>query len=71
MIRAAGWALMIVGLCIFAIPGPLGWPGLPIAAIGTILLLKHSHWARRRFVRLSRTHPSTAGRYRRFISGKG
>ena len=72
MIRAAvGWSLMIVGLSIFAIPGPLGWPGLPVAAVGTILVLRRSRWARRRFVKLSLTHPATVGRYRKFISGKG
>ncbi len=65
-----GWCLIVIGIVVFAIPGPIGWPGLPVAGLGTILVLRRSRWARRRFVRLSHAHPGTFGRYRRFITGK-
>lgn len=69
MQAAIGWFVVAVGALIFLVPA-LGWPGVVVMAAGSILILRGSRWARRHFVSLARRHPTTAGRYRRWIAGK-
>ncbi|EKV31837.1 hypothetical protein C882_3589 [Caenispirillum salinarum AK4] len=50
----AGCVLILVGVIISPIPGPLG---TPLVLAGLLIVLRTSLWARRRYVRLSRRWP--------------
>jgi hypothetical protein len=52
-----GWALMIIAPLIGWLPGP---GGLILFPIGLAILIKHSLWAKRRYLRLSKTYPEYA-----------
>ena len=49
-----GFILVVVGVLISPLPGPVG---LPVVAIGLILILRNSYKARRAFIRAHRNHP--------------
>ena len=53
-IFAMGVVLLILAPVVGALPGP---GGIIIAAIGLAMVLKTSHWARRRYVRFKRWQP--------------
>lgn len=63
----AGWALIALGIAVGPLPGP---GGVPVVALGVIILLKHSPWARRRFIRLRRRYPQMLGRVEAFLRRK-
>lgn len=50
----AGWMLIALGVLVGPLPGP---GGIPVIALGVVILLRHSHWARRRFIRWRRRYP--------------
>jgi len=62
-----GWTVIGLGIVIAPLPGPLG---LPIAAVGATILMRHSAPARRLFVRAKRQAPwplaGTIARYDRW-----
>ena len=56
------WALMIgglfvvlLGILIAPLPGP---GGIPVIAVGLVLILKSSYWAKRQFIRAQRARPT-------------
>ena len=63
---AVEWAMFVIGVLLLVaalIVGPLPGPGGVFFAVpGLILVLKSSMWARRRYVRFKRWHPSILGR---------
>ncbi|MCB1624126.1 MAG: hypothetical protein KDI32_06035 [Pseudomonadales bacterium] len=62
-----GWLLLAIGFVILLLPGPLGWPGLPVMGAGAILVLSASAKARRWFVEAAREEPKMFGRLRNWI----
>lgn len=61
---ALGWLLLATAPLVGVIPGP---GGLFFAAAGVALLLKHSLWAKRRYVRAKKRWPRWGGRLDRFM----
>lgn len=61
---AGGTVLILGGLVLAVLPGHLG---VPLLAIGLILVLRNSPSARRRFIRLQRRHPRFVFPVRRLI----
>ncbi|WP_245531370.1 hypothetical protein [Asticcacaulis biprosthecium] len=59
-----GIVLMIFGVAIAPLPGPLG---VPPFMFGLILLLRNSTWVKRVFVRLSRRFPKMVGPVRAML----
>lgn len=51
---ALGVALMITGVVISPLPGPMG---LPLVLLGLVIALKASIWAKRRFIHLTLKYP--------------
>jgi hypothetical protein len=60
----AGGAIVVIGLLIAPLPGPLG---VPVMVVGLMILLRSSFWARRTFVRLQRRHPRFVFPLRRLL----
>jgi hypothetical protein len=60
----AGGVLVVAGLVLAVLPGHLG---VPLLAVGLILVLRHSPRARRGFIRLQRRHPRWVFPVRRLI----
>jgi hypothetical protein len=50
----AGWLLMAVSPVVGVIPGP---GGIFVFAAGAVLLIRNSHWAKRRYVTVKRRWP--------------
>ncbi|HPF25211.1 MAG TPA: hypothetical protein P5528_11825 [Steroidobacteraceae bacterium] len=65
-----GWVLLAIGFAILLLPGPLGWPGLPVMAGGALLILSTSAKARRWFVEAAREEPKMFGRLRNWIRAR-
>lgn len=61
---ALGALIVLVGILIAPLPGPMG---LPVATVGLILILRNSYMARRAFVRVQRAHPKTLYPVRRLL----
>lgn len=59
-----GIVLVVVGIVISPLPGPVG---LPVVAIGLILILRNSYKARRAFIRAHRNHPRFIRPLRRLL----
>lgn len=51
---ALGWLLIVLAPVVGVVPGP---GGVFVFAAGVALLLRHSAWAKRRYVRLKRRWP--------------
>lgn len=64
LLVALGVMIMLAGVAIAPLPGPLG---LPVIAVGLIVVLRNSFAARRRFVKLQRAHPKMVSPIRRMI----
>lgn len=54
LLLAVGGLLVLLGVLMAPIPGPLG---LPVTLIGLVLILRNSFRLRRLFVRIQRKHP--------------
>lgn len=61
---AAGSVLMVGGVLIAPLPGPFG---LPISAVGLMLILKNSYWAKRQFIRMQQARPNWVFPFRRLM----
>jgi hypothetical protein len=61
---AAGAVLIVGGLALAVLPGHLG---VPLVAVGLILVLRNSRRARRNFIHLQRRHPNYVFPVRRLI----
>ncbi|ESQ92106.1 hypothetical protein ABAC460_04265 [Asticcacaulis sp. AC460] len=64
LLSIVGILLMIFGVAIAPLPGPLG---VPPFMFGLILLLRNSIWVKRVFVRLSRRFPKLVGPVRAML----
>jgi hypothetical protein len=64
LILASGYVLIVAGLVLAVLPGHLG---VPLLAVGLILVLRNSRRARRGFIRLQRRHPRFVFPVRRLI----
>lgn len=64
MLAALGVLVIVLGVLIAPLPGP---GGLPVVAVGLMIVLRNSFWAKRRFVELSRRHPRTVYPLRRLM----
>ena len=60
-----GWLIILIGLALGPIPGP---GGIPIIALGSMLVLSQSLTARKQFVRLQKKHPKFMGPIRKLLS---
>jgi len=61
---ALAWVMIVGGLVLALLPGHLG---VPLVAIGLIIILRNSYKARRRFIHLQRRHPRFVFPVRRLI----
>lgn len=68
------WALMIgglfvvlLGILIAPLPGP---GGIPVIAVGLMLILKSSYWAKRQFIRAQYAKPKWVYPFRRLMRKK-
>lgn len=60
---AIGWLLILLAPPIGGLlPGPMGFVGF---ALGLVLVLRNSRWARRKFVQVQRRYPVVGGWIRR------
>ena len=69
--RVKRWTMIVLGLVIIAagilispLPGP---GGIPVIVIGLMLVLRHSFWARKQFIRVQRAHPRLVFPIRRLL----
>jgi hypothetical protein len=73
-LRARRWALMALGLLVILLGiviAPLPGPGgIPVIAVGLMLILKNSYWAKRQFIRAQRRHPRVLSPIRRLLGRK-
>lgn len=63
----AGVAVVMVGVLIAPLPGPLG---LPVMVLGLMLILKASIWAKRAFIHAQRARPNWVYPFRRLLRRK-
>ncbi len=61
---AVGWVLITGGVVLALLPGHLG---VPLLAIGLILVLRNSYKAKRQFIQMQRRHPRFVHPVRRLI----
>jgi hypothetical protein len=61
---AAGWVLIAGGVVLALLPGHLG---VPLLAVGLILVLRNSYKAKRQFIHMQRRHPRFVHPVRRLI----
>lgn len=66
-LMALGFVIMAVGLLIGALPGP---GGIPVVAIGLVLVLRNSWWAKRQFIKLQYAKPKWVYPFRRLLRKK-
>jgi Putative transmembrane protein (PGPGW) len=64
LLSLLGIILMVLGVIISPLPGPMG---LPVFIIGLIMTLRYSSVARRLFIRLKERHPKWVGPIRRML----
>ncbi|RZJ89823.1 MAG: hypothetical protein EON88_19345 [Brevundimonas sp.] len=64
---AAGIGVVLLGVIIAPLPGPLG---LPVMVLGLMLILKASIWAKRAFIRAQRARPNWVYPFRRLLRRK-
>ena len=64
VILAIGWLIMVVALMLGPIPGP---GGIPLFALGAMMVMSQSRPARRFFIRMQQRYPNFLGPVRRFM----
>lgn len=64
LLLGLGFAVMLVGLGLAALPGHLG---LPLLVVGLMIVLRNSFKARRQFVRMQKAHPKMVFPIRRLM----
>ena len=64
LLLAVGWVLITGGVVLALLPGHLG---VPLLAIGLILVLRNSYKAKRQFIHWQRRHPRFIHPVRRLI----
>ncbi|HYE47647.1 MAG TPA: hypothetical protein VEA44_17910 [Caulobacter sp.] len=61
---ALGWLVVVLGILIAPLPGPMG---VPVMVVGLVLILRASYGAKRMFVRAQRRWPRTMSPIRRLM----
>jgi hypothetical protein len=64
LLLAIGWLIIILGAALGIIPGP---GGIPLVAVGAMIVLSQSMAARRQFIRLQKKYPKFVGPIRRVM----
>lgn len=64
LLVALGALIMVLGVAIAPLPGPMG---MPLVVIGLMLVLRNSFKARRQFVRFQHAHPKMIFPIRRLL----
>ena len=64
LLIALGILLMVMGVAIAPLPGPMG---MPLVVVGLMLVLRNSFKARRQFVRFQHAHPKMIFPIRRLM----
>ncbi len=67
LLLAVGWLIIVVGAILGVIPGP---GGIPIVAVGAMIVLSQSRAARKQFIRLQKRFPKVMGSIRRVLKRK-
>lgn len=62
-----GFVIMVLGMLIGALPGP---GGIPVVAVGLVLVLRNSWWAKRQFIKLQYAQPKWVYPFRRLLRKK-
>ena len=62
-----GFAVVLLGILIAPLPGP---GGVPVIAVGLILILRSSYWAKRQFIRAQYARPKWVYPFRRLMRRK-
>lgn len=60
----SGTLVVILGILIAPLPGP---GGIPVIALGLVLLLRSSFWAKRQFIRAQHARPKYVYPFRRLL----
>lgn len=72
--RAKRWGMMSLGLAVIALGvliAPLPGPGgIPVIALGLVLVLRNSWWAKRQFIRAQHARPKWVYPFRRLMRKK-
>lgn len=63
----AGVLVVIIGILIAPLPGP---GGIPVIALGLVLILRSSFWAKRQFIRAQHARPRYLYPFRRLLRKK-
>lgn len=62
-----GMIIMLVGVIISPLPGP---GGIPVIALGLVLVLRNSWWAKRQFIKAQYARPKWVYPFRRLMRKK-
>ncbi|MFA4939924.1 hypothetical protein [Brevundimonas sp.] len=66
-LMAGGLFVVLLGILIAPLPGP---GGIPVIAVGLMLILKSSFWAKRQFIRAQHARPKWFYPFRRLMRKK-
>jgi hypothetical protein len=66
-VMALGGLLVLLGILIAPLPGPLG---VPVSLLGLVLILRNSYWAKRQFIRAQYARPKWIYPFRRSRSSR-
>ena len=66
-LMAAGSLVVLLGVLIAPLPGP---GGVPVIALGLVLILRSSFWAKRQFIRAQDARPRWVYPFRRLLRKK-
>jgi hypothetical protein len=66
-LMAGGLLVVLLGILIAPLPGP---GGVPVIAVGLMLILKSSFWAKRQFIRAQYARPKWVYPFRRLMRKK-
>lgn len=66
-VMGMGGLLVLLGILIAPLPGPLG---VPVSLLGLVLILRNSYWAKRQFIRAQYARPKWVYPFRRLMRKK-
>lgn len=66
-LMGVGFFVILLGILIAPLPGP---GGVPVIALGLVIVLRNSWWAKRQFIRAQRARPKWVYPFRRLMRKK-
>lgn len=66
-LMGVGFIVILLGILIAPLPGP---GGVPVIALGLVIVLRNSWWAKRQFIRAQRARPKWVYPFRRLMRKK-